>query len=114
MEETLQFAMNLNTCGWNAYPAIALPGSQLYKDSLNNSFQLPENYEQFGFVSRKTLPMYSPNLTRQQILEFRDQAFIRYHSNEKFLDKIEQKFGQFAKQNILKSLEIKIEREYSS
>lgn len=111
MQETLEFGMNLNTLGWNAYPAVALPGSQLYKDSLNNSFELPNNYDQFGFLSRKTLPMYNPNLTREQILKFRDEAFIKYHSSPNFLDKIENKFGTSAKENILKSLEIKIERD---
>lgn len=111
MNKTLDLALELNTAGWNAYPAIALPGSQLYKDSVDNNFQLPQTYEQFGFHAKRTLPMYNPQLTRRQILEFRDQAFIKYHSNENFLNMIEKKFGLQAKQNILKSLEIKIERE---
>ena len=34
MKETLEFSKELNTVGWNGYPAMALPGSQLYKDSL--------------------------------------------------------------------------------
>jgi anaerobic magnesium-protoporphyrin IX monomethyl ester cyclase len=111
MQQTLDFSMSLNTAGWNAYPAVALPGSQLYKDSLNNSFELPNSYDQFGFHSKRTLPMYNPNLTRKEILKFRDEAYIKYHSSENFLNKIEQKFGLSARQNILNSLEIRIERD---
>lgn len=111
MQSTLDLSLELNTAGWNAYPAIALPGSQLYKDSFDNGYNLPTSYDQYGFHAKKTLPMYNEKLTRKEILEFRDQAFIKYHSNENFLNMIESKFGTNAKENILKSLEIKLERE---
>jgi hypothetical protein len=55
--------------------------------------------------------MYNEKLTRKEILDFRDQAFIKYHSNDNFLNMIESKFGTKAKENILKSLEVKLERE---
>jgi hypothetical protein len=55
--------------------------------------------------------MFNPQLTRRQILDFRDQAFIVYHSNENFLNMIENKFGKQARENILKSLEVKITRD---
>ena len=111
MQKTLDLALKLNTAGWNAYPAIALPGSQLYKDSVDNGFELPKTYDQFGFHAKRTLPMFNPQLTRRQILDFRDQAFIVYHSNENFLNMIENKFGKQARENILKSLEVKITRD---
>lgn len=111
MQKTLDLALELNTAGWNAYPAIALPGSQLYKDSVDNGFELPKTYDQFGFHAKRTLPMFNPQLTRRQILDFRDQAFVTYHSNENFLNMIENKFGKQARENILKSLEVKITRE---
>jgi radical SAM superfamily enzyme YgiQ (UPF0313 family) len=112
MQKTLELSLELNTAGWNAYPAIALPGSKLYKDSFDNNYELPKSYDQFGFHSKRTLPMFNPSLTRAEILEFRDEAFIKYHSNPKFLNKIENKFGKLAKENILKTLEVKIEREF--
>jgi radical SAM superfamily enzyme YgiQ (UPF0313 family) len=111
MQKTLDLALELNTAGWNAYPAIALPGSQLYKDSYDNGYELPKSYDQFGFLAKKTLPMFNKNLTRSQILEFRDQAFVKYHSNDKFLSMIEFKFGSNAKDNILNSLKINLVRE---
>jgi radical SAM superfamily enzyme YgiQ (UPF0313 family) len=111
MQSTLDLSLELNTAGWNAYPAIALPGSQLYKDSYDNGYELPKSYDQYGFHAKKTLPMFNEKLSRLQILQFRDQAFIKYHSNDNFLNMIERKFGTKAKENILKSLEIKLERE---
>ena len=111
MQSTLDLSLELNTAGWNAYPAIALPGSQLYKDSYDNGYELPVSYDQYGFHAKKTLPMYNQKLTRLEILRFRDQAFIKYHSNENFLNMIERKFGLKARENVLKSLEVKLERE---
>ena len=34
MQETLDLSIELNTLGWNAYAAMALPGSQLYRDAI--------------------------------------------------------------------------------
>lgn len=110
MQSTLDLALELNTSGWNGYPAIALPGSQLYKDSVDNNYPIPDAYEKFGFHAKSTLPMYNEKLSRLDILKFRDKAFEIYHSNPNFLNKIENKFGTKAKNNIINSLEIKLER----
>lgn len=111
MQNTLDFSIELNTAGWNGYPAIALPGSQLYKDSIDNNFVVPKKYEEYGFLSTNSLPMFNDSLSRKQILEFRDMAFEKYHSNPKFLEKITNLFGEKSKQNILDSLKIKIVRD---
>jgi radical SAM superfamily enzyme YgiQ (UPF0313 family) len=111
MQNTLDFAQELNTAGWNAYPALALPGSKLYKDSVEKNLPLPTNYEQYAFLGKKALPVIHENLSRMEILEFRDYAFKMYHSNEKFLDKISDRFGEKAKNTVLKILDFEITRE---
>jgi radical SAM superfamily enzyme YgiQ (UPF0313 family) len=110
MTKTLEFSQELNTCGWNAYPALALPGSKLYKDSIDNNLDVPKEYEQFAFLGKKALPMYNENLTRKQILEFRDNAFKLYHSSEKFLQKVNEKFGNNASSTVNKILDFEITR----
>ena len=37
MQKTLNLSKELCTFGWNAYAAMALPGSKLYKDAIINA-----------------------------------------------------------------------------
>jgi radical SAM superfamily enzyme YgiQ (UPF0313 family) len=110
MQETLDFSKKLNTCGWNGYPAIALPGSKIYKEAYDNNSILPKEYEEYSFLGKKTLPVIHENLSRDQILKFRDDAFHEYHSNQSFKDKIQSIYGPRAVESIEKMLLVKLER----
>ena len=111
MQKTLDLSIELCTSGWNAYAAMALPGSFLYKKSLENNYELPTTYEGFSFHSYETVPLSTEHLKAFEILNFRDNAFHKYHSNANFLKRIENKFGLNAKENILNSLQIKLKRK---
>ncbi len=111
MQKTLDLSIELCTSGWNAYAAMALPGSFLYKKSLENNYELPTTYEGFSFHSYETVPLSTKYLKAFEILNFRDNAFHEYHSNTNFLKRIENKFGLNAKENILNSLQIKLKRK---
>ncbi len=111
MRKTLDFSKELCTAGWNAYGAMALPGSQLYKDALNNNLELPKSYEGYSFHSYETLPLGNKNLSPAEVLKFRDMACLEYHSNPDFLRKINDKFGKKAVENIKEMLEIKLKRK---
>jgi len=111
MQKTLDLSIELCTSGWNAYAAMALPGSFLYKKSLENNYELPTTYEGFSFHSYETVPLSTKHLKAFEILNFRDNAFHEYHSNTNFLKRIENKFGLNAKENILNSLQIKLKRK---
>ena len=60
--------MNLCTAGWNTYGAMALPGSQLYKDALEKGIKLPDNYEGYSFHSFDTLPLPTESLQQVKLL----------------------------------------------
>ena len=45
INDTFELSKKLNTAGWNTYAAMALPGSELYKNSLSNNCELPKKYE---------------------------------------------------------------------
>lgn len=111
MRKTLDFSKDLCTAGWNAYAAMALPGSQLYKDAINKNIQVPQTYEGFSFHGYETLPLPTETLTAAQILKFRDSAFEEYHSNPLFLEKIKSKFGENASSNIKEMLKTKLKRK---
>ena len=53
MQETLDFAIELNSEYANFYTAMAYPGSQLYQDALREGTELPDAIgEEYGQFSR--------------------------------------------------------------
>jgi radical SAM superfamily enzyme YgiQ (UPF0313 family) len=111
MQKTLDLSKELCTLGWNAYASMALPGSKLYKDAVVNGLELPTTYEGYSFHGYDTLPLATNKLTAGEMLEFRDKAFDEYHSDPLFLEKIKDKFGQAAVDNILDMLKVKLKRK---
>ena len=69
--------MDLCTTGWNTYAAMALPGSQLYKDALEKNYKLPENYEGYSFHSYNTQPLPTKHLSAAEILKIRDENLVK-------------------------------------
>jgi anaerobic magnesium-protoporphyrin IX monomethyl ester cyclase len=110
MEKTYKLSEELNTSGWNMYAAMALPGSQLYKSALENNYKLPNSYTGFSFHSVDTLPIPTDLLSPSEILKFRDEAFLRYHTNSNFLTRIENKYGSKAVDSIKEMTKIKLKR----
>ncbi len=110
MEKTYKFSEELNTSGWNMYAAMALPGSPLYKQATENGIKLPDTYTGYSFHSVDTLPLPTAQLSPAEILKFRDDAFLRYHTSQNFLHRIQQKYGQTAVDLINEMTGIKLKR----
>jgi len=111
MQQTLDFSIELCTSGWNMYPAMALPGSALYKEALEKNYLLPSSYVGYSFHSYETIPMQTEFLSPAEILKFRDRAFIEYHSDPNFLKRIKSKFGEEAVDTILETLKVPLRRK---
>jgi radical SAM superfamily enzyme YgiQ (UPF0313 family) len=111
IEKTFQLSKELCTRAWNTYAAMALPGSQLYKNAVDQKIKLPENYEGYSFHSYNSQPLPTASLSAGEILKIRDQKFIEYHTDKKFLIKIKEKFGDNAVKNILDMTNIAIKRK---
>lgn len=110
MKKTLDLSKELCTFGWNAYAAMALPGSQLYKDAVESGVELPTTYEGYSFHGYDTVPLSTSTLKASDILRFRDAAFDDYHSYPPFLERVKNKFGQVAVDNIIQMTKIKLKR----
>jgi hypothetical protein len=89
---------------------MALPGSELYKSATQIGYKLPESYTGFSFHSVDTLPIPTDSLTAAEILRFRDEAFLRYHTNSNFLQRIKNKYGDSAVKSIEEMTKIKLTR----
>jgi len=111
MKKTLQLSYDLCTIAWNAYAAMPLPGSQLYKDAVERGFKLPEDYSGYSFHAYTTQPLPTDDLIPEQILKFRDEAYIKYHTYEPFLNKVRETYGEVAVNNILDNVKLKLKRK---
>ena len=110
MRKTLDFSKELNTIGWNAYPAMALPGSELYRDAVLSGKRLPTNYEGYSFLSYDTVPVANESLTSEDIVKFRDGAYDEYHTSPEFLERVTKMFGEKQADNIREMTKIKLKR----
>ena len=111
IEETLELSKKLCTLGWNTYASMALPGSKLYQLALEKNYKLPDSYEGYAWLSYECQPLRNENMTAAEILKMRDDAFITYHTYEPFLQKIKNKFGQKALDNIKEMTKIELKRK---
>ena len=110
MNKTFDLSLELCTLAWNAYAAMALPGSSLYKEAVESGHKMPDDYAGYSFHSYNTQPLPTEHLTPPEILKFRDEAWLKYHTYEPFLQKVENKHGKIARDNIEDMTKISLKR----
>ena len=108
---TYDFAEETNSEMVNFYSAMAYPGSPLFLEARKNGIELPSTYSGYSQHSYDTLNLSTTKLSASQILKFRDEAWMKYHTNEKYLNLIKEKFGQNAVDNIKSTTKIKLKRK---
>ncbi len=111
MQMTLDLAIEMNTEEANFYSAMAYPGSPLHGIARKEGWKLPETYSGYSQHSYNCQPLPTKYLTSAQVLGFRDEAWMKYHTNHNFLDLLKTKFGQIAVDETLKSTQIKLKRK---
>ncbi len=111
MQMTLDLAIEMNTEEANFYSAMAYPGSPLHGIARKEGWHLPDTYDGFSQHSYTCNPLPTKYLTAAQVLAFRDEAWMKYHTNPKFLELLKSKFGQVAVDETLKSTQIKLKRK---
>jgi hypothetical protein len=111
MQMTLDLAMEMNTEMANFYSAMAYPGSPLYGEAKSQGWKLPSTYAGFSQHSYECQPLPTKYLKAEEVLAFRDKAWMKYHTNPKFLELLKTKFGQVAVDMTLESTKIKLKRK---
>ena len=111
LEFTYNFAEETNTEMVNFYSAMAYPGSPLHLEARKKNIKLPSTYSGYSQHSYDTQNLPSQNLTAAEILEFRDKAWDRYHTNTKYLKLLQDKFGINAVNNLKETTKIKLKRK---
>ena len=100
MQQTLDLALELNTEMANIYPCQALPGSPMYRQAIQNGWQLPDSYAGYAFLSYECQPLATKHLSAAEVLRFRDEAWQTYFTNPAYLALVEQKFGLAQRENV--------------
>ena len=111
VKKTFDLSLELCTSGWNTYAAMALPGSRLYKEAVEKKIRLPDTYSGYSFHAYDTVCLPTEKLKAWEILKLRDDAFLTYHSDKKFLSRIKSRFGVDAVNNIKEMNKIKLKRK---
>ena len=111
MQDTLDLATDLNCEFANFYSAMAYPGSKLYLDAIKENWQLPETYVGYSQHSYETMPLPTKYISAAEVLKFRDDAFLKYYKNPKYLNMIEKKFSLNTRAGIEDMTKIKLKRK---
>tara|TARA_B100000787_G_C16196597_1_gene301345 strand:+ start:117 stop:1661 length:1545 start_codon:yes stop_codon:yes gene_type:complete len=111
IKKTFDLSIELCTSGWNTYATMALPGSLLYKEAVSKNIELPETYSGYSFHSYDTVCLPTDKLKAWEILKLRDEAFLKYHTNKFFLDRIQKRFGEKAVKNITQMSKVQLKRK---
>lgn len=111
MQETFDFAVELNAELANFYCAMAYPGSKLYDIAVKEGWELPKEWHGFSQHSYETLPLPTKYLSAKEVLKFRDDAFHRYFENPEYLSMVEEKFGKQVKEHIQEMTKTRLKRK---
>lgn len=111
MQETFELAVEANCEFANFYCAMAYPGSKLYNMAVEKGWGLPDSWIGYSQHSHETYPLRTEALTNAQVLSFRDEAFLRYFSNERYLDLVRRKFGEAVVRHIRDMTGIRLRRK---
>ena len=101
MQATLDMACELNAEWANFYCAMPYPGSPLYQIAGERGWKRPDDpggpgwsgYSQHAYES---MPLPTETLTYQEVLDFRDEAHLKYFSRREYQAMVFNKFGQTA------------------
>ncbi len=110
MGATLELAKKLNCEFANFYSAMAYPGSRLFNLALENDWELPDSWSGFSQHSVDCKPLPTESLSGAEVLQFRDQAFHEYFTNDRYLDMVTQRFGTATRHHIEEMSKTRLKR----
>jgi radical SAM superfamily enzyme YgiQ (UPF0313 family) len=111
MRATLDLATDLNCEFANFYSAMAYPGSPLYDLAMRQGVPLPERWTGYSQHSRDCLPLPTRHVTARDVLRYRDEAFLAYYTNPRYLDMVRRRFGPETAAHVQQMTTYRLERD---
>ncbi len=112
MEDTYRLAEELNCEFVNMYCATAYPGSGLYEQAVREGWPLPDSWSGYSPYSYDHLPLPTRYLSAIEVLRFRDNAYVRYFSGERYQKMVRERFGEAVLEEIKSKLTRRLRRKY--
>ncbi len=106
LQNTYNFLVHYNFEWGNMYPLFAYPGTDLYK-----SAKTPTSWKEYSLYGYDCKPLGTNHLTSKEVLQFRDEAFINYHSRPEYLNMIEKKYDLPTREHIEKMVKQPLKRK---
>src|SRR5438477_6527899 len=72
---------------------------------------LPKQWTGFSQHSRDCLPLPTRHLPAREVLRFRDEAFVRYFTNPRYLDMLRRHFGPDTAEQVERMPSHRLERD---
>ncbi len=110
MQHTLDMALELNTAFMNVYACQAYPGSKMYTDSVRDGRVLPASNIGYSQHNKYSRPMDTKHVSGAEVLKFRDEFFLKYFTNTKYLEMVKEKFGEETLEHVKAMTTYKLER----
>jgi radical SAM superfamily enzyme YgiQ (UPF0313 family) len=111
MQDTLNLAVELLCVFPSFFCTMAIPGSELYEQAVKDKVPLPDNWGGYASQGYDFLPLPTQTLTSAQVLAFRDYAFDVFYKNPRYLNMIQEKFGDEARAHIEQMTAIRLKRK---
>jgi anaerobic magnesium-protoporphyrin IX monomethyl ester cyclase len=111
MQATLDLAVELNTAFANFYCAQAYPGSKLYADAVARGAALPATWAGYSQHNAECRPLDTEHVSGAEVLRFRDAAFGKYFSGERYTAMIRERFGADTVAHIERMLSYTLKRK---
>ena len=110
MQHTLDMALELNTAFMNIYACQAYPGSKMYTDAVKEGRILPASNIGYSQHNKYSRPMDTKYVSGAEVLKFRDEFFLKYFTNPKYLAMVKEKFGEETLEHVKAMTTYKLER----
>jgi len=78
---------------------------------VEKKWQLPDSWIGYSQHSYETFPLRTDALTSAEVLAFRDDAFHRYFTSDRYLGLVRRKFGQDVVGHIRDMTKIRLKRQ---
>jgi radical SAM superfamily enzyme YgiQ (UPF0313 family) len=111
MQATLDLATDLNCEFANFYCAMAYPGSSLYALAVQQNILLPQHWTGFAQHSTDCLPLPTYYVPAREVVRFRDEAFLKYYTNDRYLQMIAERFGPETVAHVKQMTDYRLERD---
>lgn len=101
LQQTYDWCVSKNFEWLNIYPLFAYPGTDQYAQFIKNGdMKVPKDWESYALYGRKCHPMKNKTMSAAEILRWRDNKFLEYHSRPEYLDMLERKFSLNTRKHI--------------